>query len=354
MPDARLSGAALRPYSDAGLSRAGRVAPARFGLDQPCTLRGMDASVPLLSSFLPMQLLIAGARRFGYASQALEIFIRRMTSREKFAGLFAGYRPTEHDVFVTCFSKSGTNWAMQMAVQIAHRGDATFEHIHRIAAWPGCPFPGAVALEDPGPWQRSPTKLRVIKSAAPAQYVPYSPSAKYLCVARDPKEILVSAYFFLTGSFGLRDHVTPAQWCALAMKPDAILSRWPEHMASYWALRDRANVRVLLYPEMKRDLAGTVEVVRELMGVELGEAERDEVIRRSGFAYMKGIDSCFAPPRLSLLTGTSRGEMVRSGKAGKAAEFLAPELCQEIDERMLQGLAERGSDFPYAEHFMAD
>ncbi len=314
---------------------------------------GVDASVPLLSPFLPMQLLIAGARRLGYAPKALELFIRQMTSRKKFNRLFAGYTPTEHDVFVTCFSKSGTNWAMQMVVQIAHRGDASFEHIHKIAAWPGCPFPGVVALEDPGPWQRAPAKLRAIKTAAPADYVPTSDRAKYLCVARDPKEIVVSAYYFLTGSFGLQDHVTPAQWCELALKPDSILGRWPEHMASFWALRDRANVRVLLYPEMKRDLAATVEAVRELMGVELSDAERDEVVRRSGFAYMKGIDRCFAPPALPLLTGTSRGQMVRSGRAGKASEFLSPDIAREIDERMLQGLAERGSDFPYAEHFMA-
>ena len=46
------------------------------------------------------------------------------------------YVPTANDVLICSYFKSGTNWTMQIAVQIAHRGRAEFEHIHDLVAWP--------------------------------------------------------------------------------------------------------------------------------------------------------------------------------------------------------------------------
>ena len=43
----------------------------------------------------------------------------------RFLGRFPkDYVPTEHDVFVCSYFKSGTNWTMQIATQIAYRGRA--------------------------------------------------------------------------------------------------------------------------------------------------------------------------------------------------------------------------------------
>ncbi len=314
----------------------------------------MDATAPLLSPLLPVQLFLAAARALGQSSRALELALKRMSSKHAMASVFAGYRPGAHDVFVTCFSKSGTNWTMQMAVQLAHRGAAEFEHIHHLVPWPDAPlFPGVIPLDDPGPRQRAPTGLRAIKTALPAAYVPYSPDARYLCVARDPKEIVVSAYYFVTSTFGLRAHISPEQWLELSLKPTSMISMWPEHMASYWSWRDRPNVLVLMFPEMKRDLAGTVDRVARHLGVTLDADQRAAVIHKCSFAYMKSKQSCFAPPRMPLLTGRARGEMIRSGKTGDL-DFITPKLRAQLDEMMLARLRELGSDFPYRELFMAN
>jgi len=313
----------------------------------------MKETVPLLSPLLPPQLILMMARRLGFGRQALNFIITKIASKDRKPKVFAGYEPAAHDVFVTCFSKSGTNWALQLTEQIAHRGEAEFRHIHDVAPWPDGDFPGIIPLDDPGPRNRAPTGLRSIKTALEAEYVPYDPRAKYLCIARDPKEISVSAYHFLTGIFGLREHISPQQWYEMDLQPDSILGTWPDHMAGYWAWRDRPNVLVLIYPEMKNDLPGTVDKVAGLLDVELDEQQRAEVIRKCGFTYMKSRESCFAPPRLPLLTGKNRGKMMRSGKSGKSSEFLSNEQRGELDARMLARLKELGSDFPYEELFMA-
>ena len=301
---------------------------------------------------LPMQLFLAGARALGQGSRAVEFALKRMVSKDMMSSVFAGYRPGAHDVFITCFSKSGTNWAMQIAVQLAHRGAADFEHIHHLVPWPDAPrFPGVIPLDDPGPRQRAPTGLRAIKTALPAAYVPYSPDARYICVARDPKEIVVSAYYFITSTFGLREHISPRRWVEQSLKPSSIISMWPEHMASFWSWRDRPNVLMLMFPEMKRDLPGTIDRVARHLDVALDEDQRAAVVRKCSFAYMKSKQSCFAPPRFSLLTGRARGEMIRSGEAGEL-EFVTPRARAQIDQAMITRLRELGSDFPYRQLFM--
>ena len=313
----------------------------------------MRETPPLLSPLLPAQLILIVARTLGLGGQALDLIIKKIASKDRKHEVFAGYEPAAHDVFVTCFSKSGTNWALQLVVQIAYQGEAEFRHVHDLVPWPDGQFPGIVSLDDPEPRNRAPTGLRAIKTALEADYVPYDPSAKYLCIARDPKEIMVSAYYFLTGIFGLREHLDADRWFQMGMRPDSILSSWPGHMAGYWAWRDRPNVLVLLYPEMKKDLSGTVDQIAGFLGVELDQQQRAEVIRKCEFTYMMSKESCFAPPRLPLLTGKKRAQMMRSGKSGKSSEFLSAAQRDEVDEYMLAKLGELDSDFPYRELFMS-
>ena len=114
--------------------------------------------------------------------------------RRRFQGNFGDYQPTAHDVFACVYFKSGTNWLMQILVQVIHHGAAEFEHVHDIVPWPDSPDPRyAVPLSDDTAWKNSPTGLRVIKTHLDFTRVPFSPEARYVCVVRDPKDVCVSA-----------------------------------------------------------------------------------------------------------------------------------------------------------------
>src|SRR5436305_12657779 len=43
---------------------------------------------------------------------------------------FRGYVPGKQDVFVMTYAKSGTNWMMQIALQLIHHAKVEFDHIH--------------------------------------------------------------------------------------------------------------------------------------------------------------------------------------------------------------------------------
>ncbi len=81
-------------------------------------------------------------------------------------GTFPKYEPSAADVFVCSYFKSGTNWTMHIALQIAFRGSARFEHVHDLVAWPEIPprMRMAVPVGDGRPRAASPTGLRVIKT----------------------------------------------------------------------------------------------------------------------------------------------------------------------------------------------
>ena len=298
-----------------------------------------------------LSLVVAAGRRLGLARSIMRRSTRRMFDERVKARAFAGYTPAEHDVFVATFGKSGTNWMMQIAQQAAWDGSAEFDHIHDVVPWPDAPFPAAVVLDDPGPREAAPTGLRVIKTHLDAAHVPYDERSVYLSVIRDPKEVLVSSYYFLGGMFGMLGHLSMDDWFELYMEPGSVSREWAVHTDSFWRWRGRPNVLVLTYGELKRDLPHQIDRIAEVMGVELTAAGREAVVERSSFDWMYAHESKFAPPRPPFRREAEATRMVRAGETGRSGADLSAVQQAAVDRRALADLEELGSAFPYGECF---
>ncbi|MFT5444405.1 MAG: hypothetical protein ACI8W3_003460, partial [Myxococcota bacterium] len=302
----------------------------------------------------PMLLLFFVAdviKRMGFGKQMVRIAMGRMFTEKIKASAFSGYTPTEHDVIVATFAKSGTNWMLQIAQQIACRGEAEFDHIHDVAPWPDAPRPGPIALDDLGPQQTSPTGLRVIKTHLATNHVPYCEKAKYLTVIRDPKEVLVSSYYFLGGIMGVLEHVTIDDWYDLFMREGGLGESWAEHTAGYWEWRDKENVLVLNYGSIKEEPVASIERVAATMGVALSADELAQVVERASFQYMQARESQFAPPPMPFSKSDQPVLMVRRGATGDSGELLSPQQQASVDRLCMDALNKLGSDFPYTLSF---
>jgi hypothetical protein len=291
---------------------------------------------------------IPGARvlaLFGKWPQLLGRGMAKANERAK------SYTPTARDVLVCAYFKTGTNWTMQIAIQIAHRGKAKFEHIHELVPWIEIPpkHRMAVPVTEDSVWQSCPTGLRVIKTHASFDHLIYTPEAKYIWVVRDPKDVFVSSYHFVRDTALGPLMPTPEQWLDLFLSPDTPAGSWAVHVDGGWRHRHKPNLLFLTYEEMKKDLPATVRQIAELMQVDLTEEEFGRVLAQSDFAHMRSIGHKFDPPAMPWSQG--EGSMIRRGESGSAGELLNEEQKQRIDDYWRAELKRLGSDFPYDAKF---
>jgi hypothetical protein len=313
-----------------------------------------DAKLWLKSIALQVPILLARtAVKLGQSSRMLRLMGRNSNAPSTKRRAFAGYTPTAADVIVATFAKSGTNWMMQIAQQIAYFGEAEFEYLHELIPWPEAPMTNVPArLSDAAIAAKAPTGLRVIKTHYERDYVPFSPVAKYIVVVRDPKDVFVSSYYFGKETFGALTGIdySLAEWLELFQTADFIFGSWAEHTASWWSVRDEPNVLLLIYDEMKRDPRQGIQRVAELMAVPLTAAQLDKVVTKSSFAYMKTHEHLFSlppPPFGSNMSPT----LIRKGESGASAELIT-QAQQAVIDRFCQAELQRlGSDFPYTAVF---
>ncbi len=308
---------------------------------------------------IPMMGILTIAKKLGQSDKLMQMMTRRMQAPKQKRQAFAGYQPTAHDVFVCTYAKSGTNWTMQIAHQIAHYGEATFDNIYDLIPWPDMPMPAMdkAKLDDKRPQEHAPTGLRVIKTHLDSDYVPYTPDAKYIVVVRDPKDVFVSSYHFGKGILNPTGVDYDAKsWLEQFTSSHFFFDSWPAHIASFWPWRERHNVLFLTFGEMKDDLRGTCQQVADLMGVSLTEEQLDMAPRKRGveqkssFQYMKALDHKFKP-RPPAFGKFEMPVMIRSGKRGASGELLNKEQQAQIDAFCQAELNRLGSDIPYTTLF---
>jgi len=291
--------------------------------------------------------VIRGMELFGGSDPYLR-FLGRHDG--KIRNAFQNYVATKHDVFVAVYMKSGTNWTMQIAHQLLNHGTAEFDHIHCVVPWPDVPpFLGkyAIPIEDPSIWMASPEKKRVIKSHLSWDLLPYSEDARYILVIRDPKDVIVSGYFFVRDIVFGPAMPNPSSWCKNFLTGYGGLGSWAEHSAGCWAQRHRPNVLLLSFKSMQLDLRGTVLKIAKFLDVNLPEETIAEVCRKSSFAYMNQIDQKFAPE--SVFPWGHKVTMMRKGVQGGSSELLTLEQQRAVDAHFMAELKRLGSDLLYEE-----
>ena len=300
-----------------------------------------------------MRPMIRINERRGRAVALMGRFATQQHARLRKKNPFRGYVPGPQDVFVMTYAKSGTNWMMQIAHQLIYHGRSDYDHLHDLVPWPDTtvmPFVKkyAIPIEEATHWQQSPERLRVIKTHFDWDMLPYSEQAKYIAVIRDPKDIFVSNYLFIRDGVYGPAMPTVDTWFELFLSPQFPLGgSWAVNTAGYWAQRNRPNVLIASFKEMKRDLRGMVLKVAKFLNISVPDAVIDEVCRQSSFHYMKAIDKKFAMGKM--IAWREPGVMIRAGKQGGSSEMLSLERQRQIDRHFIAELKRLGSDFPYAE-----
>lgn len=228
------------------------------------------------------------------------------------------FRPREGDIVIATAPKVGTTWMQQIVSLLVFRSTEP-KPLHEISPWLDCRLrdnaPGMLALLE------SQTHRRYIKSHLPLGALPVWDEVRYIHVARDGRDACMS-YLNHYNSY------TDGPWSRL----DAVAARDPdlpepaprpprdargffrhwiapggtasaEQMAdgffeierSFWAERDRPNLLLVHFNDLKDDLDGEMRRIAAFLGIEISDALWPELVEAAGFEAMKRQGAALLP-----------------------------------------------------------
>ncbi len=261
------------------------------------------------------------------------------------------YNASEKDVFIATQMKSGTTWMQQIVFEILHKGqgdlsDDGYRHMYALSPWIETGNNSSVPIER-APLV-SPYKKHIIKTHLPAALCPYSPSAKYIYVARNPISCFLSSkdfLQFLTGPLCPNDKKLADWFCS----DDMWWGSWANHVADWWdkaALVD--NVFFVTFEMLKDDPEKIINQISEFLQVALTDEELALVVEKSSFAYMKKNEAHFEMSPPSIFSVSSNLRYMQSGKKNRD-DALDKNIKDDIWAYSAQCL--QGREFPASTYY---
>lgn len=235
------------------------------------------------------------------------------------------YAAEPGDFFIATYPKCGTTWAQHIVYLIAHSGEplpATrsmaeeIPHLEEIGA--------RLAARRPSP--------RFLKTHLPFGMTPYHERARYLYVARNPFDCVVSFYHHTRGFV---QHYDFAEGrfedffeCFLAGEVD--FGDYFENLSSWYVRAEDANVLFLTYESMSADPEAAVTSIAEFMDAPSisDDSVLDAVVRHSSFASMSKDQQRWSSRRPDDMPA-----FVRKGLVGDWVNYFVPSQAARLLEK---------------------
>ncbi|XP_031240046.1 bile salt sulfotransferase 1 isoform X1 [Mastomys coucha] len=191
----------------------------------------------------------------------------------------------DEDLFILSYPKSGTNWLIVIVCLIQTKGDPKW--IQSVPIWDRSPWIESdvgytEVINKEGP--------RLMSSHLPIHLFPktfFSSKAKVIYIIRDPRDVLVSGYFFWRKTNLIKNPDSLGTYFEWFLKGNVLFGSWFEHIRGWLSMREWDNFLVLYYEDMKKDTKGTIKKICEFLGKKLEEDELDLVLKYSSFQAMK-------------------------------------------------------------------
>jgi hypothetical protein len=188
------------------------------------------------------------------------------------------YDRDPRDIFIVTYPKSGTTLLQVMVYHLLRKKD-DYPHIASAVPW----FENVVIAQPA--LLRSLPRPRILKTHKSWGELPKS--GRFIYCVRNPKDVDVSYFNHLTTldpdftRFRLKDFTEKF------LRGKVPWGSWFRHLRSMWPHRRQQNVLFLQFWELRKDLAGSLERVREFLGVELTDAERADVLEKCSLEWMR-------------------------------------------------------------------
>ncbi|XP_048225364.1 sulfotransferase 2A1-like [Perognathus longimembris pacificus] len=131
---------------------------------------------------------------------------------------------------------------------------------------------------------------RLLSSHLPIQLFPksfFTSKAKVIYVLRNPKDALVSGYYFYSQSKFMKNAESLQQFYEWFIQGNVPYGSWFAHVLGWMSMQESKNVLVLSYEALKKDTGSTVEKICQFLGKKLEPEDLDLVLENISFQAMK-------------------------------------------------------------------
>lgn len=256
----------------------------------------------------------------------------------------------EGDVVVASWAKSGTTWTQQIVAQLLWGGDPEVE-VAAISPW----VDFRVGVEDRLAMLEAQTHRRILKTHLPVEALGIDPGVRHIVLARDGRDAMWSYHnHFATlkaerlaaindapGRVGpplRRPPEDPVAFFRDWLDGDGY-PFWPfwSHLRGWWALRDRPDVLLLHFEDLRRDLPGSVRRIADFLGLPVDDERLPAILEHCSFDWMRTHAARVVPGR-GVGWEDGGASFLRSGKNGRWRDVLPPDLSAAYEARAYQEL----------------
>ena len=243
----------------------------------------------------------------------------------------------DDDIVVATWAKSGTTWMQQIIGQLVFKGEEDIP-VCDVSTWVEFRAePKEYMLER----LEQQEHRRFVKTHLPVDALVFSPTAKYIFIARDGRDTLWSWYNHHKNSTQVGYELvndTPGRVGPPLGKPNDDIVQyfrdwlekdgypcWPfwSHIQSWWDIRDLPNVHLIHFNNLKSDMEGEIRRVAAFLDIEIDDDLWPTIFEHCGFDYMKENAPTLSPFLAEVFHGGAK-TFVNKGTNGRWRDVLTP------------------------------
>ncbi len=248
------------------------------------------------------------------------------------------------DICFTSYPKSGSTWLAHIVLLITCNGETPADGTLRSNIhW----------AESSWTYPRSKAELealaapRIFKSHMPYAMalggVPANSPCRYVYIARNPKDVIVSYYHFESGTAWSGAYDGPWEhWFESFLKGKIQRGDWFDHVLGWWhASREASNILFLRYEDLLTDFPQELSRLCDFLGYPLTDEVMLEIQRKTEYGAMSA-------DRFSNMSEiTDLETFFRKGKIGSWKEQFTAEQDQRFSDVIEERLQDTGLTFVY-------
>jgi aryl sulfotransferase len=261
------------------------------------------------------------------------------------------FRFRDDDIVIATYAKSGTTWMQQIIAQMLYGPDPELE-VAEMSPWLDLRVPPKdVKL----PAVEAQTHRRFLKTHLPVDALVFSPQAKYIYIGRDGRDVVWSFYNHHANAnetwYALLNDTPGRVGPPIERPPADIRQYWHEWLdrdgfpfwsfwnsvGTWWDIRELANVKLVHYANMKRDLPGQMRSLAEFLDIPVDEAKWKTIVEYCSFDWMKR-HATKSVPLGGAFWDAGAQVFINQGKNGRWTDVLTPAESAEYEAMAVEKL----------------